>query len=65
LLLTHVHYARECTLAEAFYQLVFGPYRLLILGLSDAGPVQHVSAKPLELLVARQVPPNRPTPKPS
>ena len=28
----HVHYARGCSLAEAFYQSVFGPYQLLIVG---------------------------------
>lgn len=28
----HVHYARGCTLAEAFYQSVAGPYQLLIVG---------------------------------
>lgn len=28
----HVHYARGCTLAEAFYQSVHGPYQLLIVG---------------------------------
>jgi hypothetical protein len=27
-----VHYGRGCTLAEAFYQSVFGPYQLLIVG---------------------------------
>ena len=27
-----VHYARGCSLAEAFYQSVFGPYQLLIVG---------------------------------
>jgi hypothetical protein len=27
-----VHYARGCTLAEAFYQSVFGPYQLFIVG---------------------------------
>ena len=27
-----VHYARGCTLAEAFYQSVFAPYQLLIVG---------------------------------
>ncbi len=27
-----VHYVRGCTLAEAFYQSVFGPYQLLIVG---------------------------------
>ena len=28
----HVHYARGCTLAEAFYQSVAGPWQLLIVG---------------------------------
>ncbi|GAB6167495.1 hypothetical protein JCM19992_34950 [Thermostilla marina] len=28
----HVHYARGCTAVEAFYQSVFGPYQLLIVG---------------------------------
>ena len=28
----HVHYARGCSLAEAFYQSVNGPYQLLIVG---------------------------------
>jgi len=28
----HIHYARGCTLAEAFYQSVAGPYQLLIVG---------------------------------
>ncbi len=28
----HVHYARGCTLAEAFYQSVYSPYQLLIVG---------------------------------
>lgn len=28
----HVHYARGCTLAEAFYQSVAGPFQLLIAG---------------------------------
>ena len=28
----HVHYARGCTLGEAFYQSVHGPYQLLIVG---------------------------------
>ncbi|HLX61672.1 MAG TPA: tetratricopeptide repeat protein [Planctomycetota bacterium] len=28
----HVHYARGCTLAEAFYQSVSGPYQLIIVG---------------------------------
>ena len=30
--LIHVHYARGCTLAEAFYQSVHGPFQLLIMG---------------------------------
>jgi len=30
--LIQVHYARGCTLAEAFYQSVSGPYQLLIVG---------------------------------
>jgi hypothetical protein len=30
--LMQLHYARGCTLAEAFYQSVFGPYQLLIVG---------------------------------
>lgn len=28
----HVHYASGCTLAEAFYQSVTGPYQLLVVG---------------------------------
>lgn len=28
----HVHYARGCSLAEAFYQSIHGPYQMLILG---------------------------------
>jgi hypothetical protein len=28
----HVHYARGCTLAEAFYQSVAAPYQLIIVG---------------------------------
>ena len=30
--LLHVHYASGCTLAEAYYQSVFGPYQLLVVG---------------------------------
>ena len=30
--LVHVHYARGCTLAEAFYQSVAAPYQLVIVG---------------------------------
>lgn len=32
LALIHVHYARGCTLGEAFYQSVYGPYQLMIVG---------------------------------
>lgn len=28
----HVHYVNGCSLAEAFYQSVYGPYQLLIIG---------------------------------
>ena len=28
----HVHYARGCSLAEAFYQSIYGPYQTLIVG---------------------------------
>jgi len=28
----HLHYARGCTVAESFYQSVYGPYQLLIVG---------------------------------
>ncbi|MGI9518396.1 MAG: hypothetical protein ACR2NP_15175, partial [Pirellulaceae bacterium] len=28
----HVHYARGCTLGEAFYQSIHGPYQILIVG---------------------------------
>ena len=27
-----VHYARGCSLAEAFYQSVYAPYQLMIVG---------------------------------
>jgi hypothetical protein len=30
--LVQVHYARGCTLAEAFYQSVYSPYQLLLVG---------------------------------
>jgi hypothetical protein len=30
--MVQVHYARGCTLAEAFYQAVYSPYQLLIVG---------------------------------
>ncbi len=43
----HVHYARGCSLAEAFYQSVFGPYQLLILG----DPLCQPWAQPLKIKV--------------
>ncbi len=43
----HVHYARGCSLAEAFYQSVFGPYQLLIIG----DPLCQPWAKPLQIKV--------------
>jgi hypothetical protein len=44
----HAHYARGCSLAEAFYQSVFGPYQLLIVG----DPLCQPWAKLLEMEVA-------------
>ena len=46
-----VHYARGCTLAEAFYQSVAGPYQLLIVGDPLCRPwanIPRVSVKGLE-----------------
>jgi hypothetical protein len=43
----HVHYARGCSLAEAFYQSVFGPYQLLIVG--DALCQPWASPLPMEI----------------
>lgn len=44
----HVHYARGCSLAEAFYQSVGGPYQLLIVG----DPLCQPWAKPIEFSVS-------------
>ncbi len=51
----HVHYAEGCSLAEAFYQSVAGPYQLVILGDPLARPFAKfgkialdVGAAPLE-----------------
>ena len=41
----HVHYVRGCSLAEAFYQSVFGPFQLLIVG----DPLCQPWAKRLQL----------------
>jgi hypothetical protein len=46
-----VHYARGCTLAEAFYQSVWGPYQLLIVGDPLCRPwadIPRVSTKGME-----------------
>ncbi|MCD6360992.1 MAG: hypothetical protein J7M38_09010 [Armatimonadetes bacterium] len=43
----HVHYARGCTLAEAFYQSVRGPYQLLIIG----DPLCRPWARPPEIVI--------------
>jgi hypothetical protein len=40
----HVHYARGCTLAEAYYQAVFGPSQLLIVGDPLCRPWAHIPA---------------------
>jgi uncharacterized protein (TIGR03790 family) len=38
----HVHYARGCTLAEAFFQSVSGPYQLLVVGDPLCRPWAHI-----------------------
>ncbi len=43
----HVHYARGCSLAEAFYQSVYCPYQLLIV----ADPLCQPWAKPVKVVV--------------
>jgi hypothetical protein len=46
-----VHYARGCSLAEAFYQSVYGPYQLLIVGDPLCRPwanIPHVEADGIE-----------------
>jgi len=44
----HVHYARGCTAAEAFYQSVYGPYQLLIVGDPLCRPWANVPRVTLE-----------------
>jgi len=47
----HVHYARGCTLAEAFYQATPGPFQLLVVGDPLCRPyadIPEVSVKGLE-----------------
>ena len=40
----HVHYADGCSLAEAYYQSVMGPYQLLIVGDPLTRPFAHLRA---------------------
>ncbi len=40
----HLHYARGCSLAEAFYEGVWGPYQLLVLGDPLARPFARPTA---------------------
>jgi hypothetical protein len=47
----HVHYARGCTLAEAFYQATPGPFQLLIVGDALCRPfadIPEITVKGLE-----------------
>jgi uncharacterized protein (TIGR03790 family) len=49
--LIQVHYARGCTLAEAFYQSIYAPYQLLIVGDPLCRPwadIPQVSTKGVE-----------------
>lgn len=48
LAMLHVHYARGCTAAEAFYQSVYGPYQLLIVGDPLCRPWANVPRVTLE-----------------
>ena len=48
----HVHYARGCSLAEAFYQSVRGPYQLLIVGDPLCQPWARVPEVHIEGLAA-------------
>ena len=41
----HAHYARGCSLAEAYYQSVWGPYQLILV----ADPLCQPFAKPLKV----------------
>jgi hypothetical protein len=45
----HLHYARGCSLAEAFYQSVWGPYQLLVLG----DPLTQPFAKGIDVHIDR------------
>jgi hypothetical protein len=50
----HVHYARGCTLAEAFYQSVATPYQLLIVGDPLCAPWRDPPNVVIEGLAASQ-----------
>ena len=50
----HVHYARGCTLAEAFYQSVATPYQLLIVGDPLCAPWREQPDVVIEGLAAGQ-----------
>jgi hypothetical protein len=55
----YVHYARGCSLAEAFYQSVHGPYQLLIVGEPLCKPWAKI---PKVLIRIRKQDPNAKTP---
>lgn len=50
----HVHYARGCTAVEAFYQSVYGPYQLLIVGDPLCRPWANIPEVSVEGLEAGQ-----------
>ena len=50
----HIHYARGCSLAESFYQSVFSPYQLLIVGDPLCQPFAKLPRIELEGLKANQ-----------
>lgn len=50
----HVHYARGCSLAEAFYQSIAGPYQQLVLGDPICRPWAMISEVVLEDIVPGQ-----------
>ena len=61
----HVHYARGCTLAEAFYQSVATPYQLLIVGDPLCAPWREQPDVVIEGLAAGQTVAGRFSLKPS
>ena len=50
----HAHYARGCTLGEAFYQSVYGPFQLLIVGDALCQPFATKPTFKVEGLEAQQ-----------